>query len=54
MASPRNKRVNKKISRLVDEGYPMYQAVAMALTMEDNKKLGARGGYRRVNKTKKV
>ena len=39
MSKPRNKRVNKKISKLVDEGYPMYQAVAIALSMEEKKRL---------------
>ena len=29
MSKPRNRRVNKKISKLVDEGYPMYQAAAI-------------------------
>ena len=52
MSKPRNKRVNRKISKLVDEGYPMYQAVAIALNMEENKKLGPKGGYRRAKAKK--
>lgn len=52
MSKPRNRRVNKKISKLVDEGHPMYQAVAIALSMEEKKRLGPKGGYRRVKAKK--
>ena len=43
--------VSRKISHLVkSEGTPQKQAVAMALNMERQGRLGPRGGYRRVKR----
>ena len=39
-------RVAAKIRHLRKEGVPSKQAVAMALSMEREKRLGPRGGYR--------
>ncbi len=39
--------VSIKISKLIKEGYPRKQAVAIALSMKNNKSLGPRGGYKR-------
>jgi hypothetical protein len=47
MARNRNKRVQLKISKLLSEGKPMKQAVAIALKMEEEKRLGPRGGYKK-------
>ena len=47
MARNRNKRVQLKISKLLSEGKPMKQAVAMALKMEEEGRLGIRGGYKK-------
>ena len=44
------KRVSRKISHLRHEGKPQEQAVATALSMERKKRLGQRGGYKRVKK----
>lgn len=38
------KRVSAKIRKLIDEGYPQKQAVAIALKMSREHKLGPRGG----------
>jgi hypothetical protein len=47
MARNRNRRVQLKISKLLSEGKPMKQAVAIALKMEEEKRLGPRGGYKK-------
>ena len=39
--------VSIKISKLIKEGYPHKQAVAIALSMRNNKSLGPAGGYKR-------
>jgi hypothetical protein len=39
--------IRAKIRRLRAEGYPQRQAVAMALSMAREGRLGPRGGYRR-------
>jgi len=44
------KRVGRKISHLRHEGKPQEQAVATALSMERKKRLGPRGGYKRVKR----
>ena len=44
---PRNP-VSIKISKLIKEGYPQKQAVAIALSMKQSKRLGPRGGYKRI------
>ena len=44
--------VSMKISKLVREGYPQKQAVAIALSMKN--KLGPRGGYKRKNRKRKI
>ncbi len=41
-------RVSAKIRKLRAEGVPQKQAVAMALNMARARRLGPRGGYRRV------
>jgi len=49
-AKPRGagrKRVSAKVSRLMHEGKPQAQAVAMSLHMEEAGRLGPRGGYAR-------
>lgn len=45
----RNKRVGAKIRKLREEGYPHKQAVAIALSMERQGRIGPRGGYVRKN-----
>ena len=47
MAKRPKSPVSKKISKLVREGVPHRQAVAMALSMKNSGRLGPRGGYRR-------
>jgi hypothetical protein len=42
--------VSRKISKLAHEGKPQDQAVAMALNMKREGRLGPRGGYRRVKR----
>ena len=46
MAKPKSP-VSRKISKLIKEGVPPKQAVAMALQMKAAKALGPKGGYRR-------
>ena len=48
--SKKDPAISKKISKLVGEGYPMYQAVAIAMNMKRKKKLGPQGGYRKSSK----
>lgn len=45
--------VGYKISELMSEGYPQKQAVAIALTMQNNGSLGPKGEYKRKKKKKK-
>lgn len=45
--SPKKERVGKKISKLMHEGKPQDQAVAMALNMEREHRLTDSGGYKR-------
>ncbi|HEX7128340.1 MAG TPA: hypothetical protein VF406_21515 [Thermodesulfobacteriota bacterium] len=47
MADPKAKRISNKVKRLVHEGKPQKQAVAIAYSMARAGKLGPRGGYRR-------
>lgn len=44
---PDDGRVGKKIKKLMHEGKPQKQAVAAALEMKRQHKLGPKGGYRR-------
>ena len=44
-SNKKKSRVGYKISKLVKEGKPHNQAVAIALNMEKNGRLGPRGGY---------
>ena len=44
--------VSRKISKLVREGYPHKQAVAIALNMQSKGRLGHKGGYRRKSRKK--
>ena len=39
-------RVSMKISKLVDEGYPQKQAVAIALSMDSKNQIGPKGEYK--------
>tara|TARA_A100001391_G_scaffold204198_1_gene198991 strand:- start:1000 stop:1143 length:144 start_codon:yes stop_codon:yes gene_type:complete len=39
--------VSKKIKKLKKEGKPRKQAIAIALSMKREKKLGPRGGYKK-------
>ena len=48
----RKSRVGHKISKLVREGYPHKQAIAIALSMDQAGRLGPLGGYRRVKKSR--
>ena len=50
--SKRSKKVSSKVSKLVNEGYPHEQAVAIALQMERSGRLGPHGGYKRKRKGK--
>jgi len=43
--SKKRSPVSKKISKLMDEGYPHKQAVAIALSMQDKHQIGPKGGY---------
>lgn len=43
--------VGKKISKLVHEGKPQKQAVAMAINMKREGRLTSSGGYKRVKKS---
>ena len=45
--------VGMKIKKLMKEGYPHKQAVAIALSMEKSNKLGPRGGYKKSPKRTK-
>ena len=45
-----NVRVSTKIGTLRREGKPQDQAVAIALNMDRENRLGPRGGYRRVGR----
>ena len=45
--------VGMKIKKLMKEGYPHKQAVAIALSMEKSNKLGPRGGYKKSPKKTK-
>ena len=44
--------VSMKIRKLLKEGYPRKQAIAIALTMKNNGTLGPRGGYNRSKRRK--
>ena len=44
--------VGMKIKKLMKEGYPHKQAVAIALSMKKSNKLGPRGGYKKSKKRK--
>lgn len=46
-------RVSAKIRKLMHEGKPQKQAVAMALSMERAGRLGPKGGYQRVRRTRR-
>lgn len=46
------KSVSAKIRSLINEGYPVKQAVAMALSMYGSNRLGPKGGYKRARKKK--
>jgi len=50
--SKRSSRMSSKVSKLVREGYPRKQAVAIALQMERSGRLGPHGGYKRKRKGK--
>jgi len=39
--------VSLKIKKLIMKGYPAKQAIAIALSMKDKKRLGPRGGYKK-------
>jgi hypothetical protein len=41
---PGSKAINKKVKKLMDEGKPQKQAVAIALSMARDGKLGPQGG----------
>jgi uncharacterized protein YoaH (UPF0181 family) len=43
----KDKAVSKKIKKLMDEGKSQQQAVAIALSMEREGKLGPKGGYKK-------
>lgn len=43
-------RIGKKISKLMHEGKPQDQAIAISLAMERAGRLTKSGGYRRVKK----
>ena len=45
--------VGMKIRKLMKEGYPHKQAVAIALSMKNSNKLGPRGGYKKSPKKSK-
>ena len=44
--------VGMKIKKLMKEGYPHKQAIAIALSMKKSNKLGPRGGYKKSKKRK--
>ena len=44
---PGSKAINKKVKKLMDEGKPQKQAIAIALSMEREGKLGPKGGYKK-------
>lgn len=44
------KRVSAKVSKLMHEGKPQKQAVAMSMSMERAGRLGEKGGYKRKKK----
>ena len=44
------KAVSSKVSKLIKEGYPQKQAVAIALSMERSGRLSPMGGYKRSGK----
>ena len=48
--SPGDGAVSKKVSKLMHEGKPQKQAVAMALSMKRAHRLTPGGGYRRVGR----
>jgi len=50
MAKPGNKAVSRKIEKLMHEGKPQDQAVAIAKSMQRAGRLTAQGGYRRKGK----
>ncbi len=50
MGRARKQAVSKKISKLVHEGKPQRQAVAIALSMQREHRLTKEGGYRRKKK----
>ena len=43
-------KTQKKISKLIKEGYKQSQAVAIAKNMERRGKIGPRGGYKNVDR----
>lgn len=43
----KDKAVSKKIKKLMEEGKSQQQAVAIALSMEREGKLGLEGGYKK-------
>lgn len=46
-------RVSAKVSHLVEEGHPQKQAVAMAMSMEREHRLGPGGGYKRAKRSQR-
>ena len=44
--------VSMKIKKLIKEGYPRKQAIAIALSMKSRNRLGPRGGYKRSSRKK--
>jgi len=46
-STPKNKAVSDKVSKLAGEGYKQKQAVAIALNMKREGKLGPKGGYKK-------
>lgn len=47
---PKKSPESYKIEKLIKEGYPQKQAVAIALQMKKEGRLGPRGGYIRKKK----
>ena len=46
--------VSIKIGKLMKEGYPRNQAIAIAINMKQNNQLGPRGGYIKRRKSKTI
>lgn len=53
MAKREKSPVSLKISKLMKEGYPQKQAVAIALSMKDQGRLTKTGGYRRSRRNRR-